>query len=121
MVRSAADSSGSGVVETTRWTPARAALAAAVLGTALAYMSDDMLNLAVPSLARELGASVAGVQWILNSYYVTLVAFVLVAGSVGDIVGHRRVFMAGLTGFALGAALCAVATAVPVLVIGRAV
>lgn len=80
-----------------------------------------MLNLAVPSLARELGASVAGVQWILNSYYVTLVAFVLVAGSVGDIVGHRRVFVTGLTGFGLGAALCAVAPAVPVLVIGRAV
>jgi hypothetical protein len=48
-----------------------AVMVAAVLGTALAYMSDylsdDMLNLAVPSLARELGASVAGVQWIPNS------------------------------------------------------
>jgi EmrB/QacA subfamily drug resistance transporter len=98
----------------------RAVLAAAVLGTALAYMSDDMLNLAVPSLARELGASVNGVQWILNGYYVPLVAFVLIAGSVGDIAGHRRVFTIGLLGFSAGALLCAAAPTVPVLVAGRA-
>lgn len=49
----------------------RAVLAAAVLGTPLAYMSDEMLNLAIPSVARDLGASMTGVQWILNSYYGT--------------------------------------------------
>jgi EmrB/QacA subfamily drug resistance transporter len=98
----------------------RAVMVAAVLGTSLAYMSDDMLNLAVPSLARELGASMAGVQWILNSYYVTLVAFVLIAGSIGDIVGHRRVFSSGLVAFSAGAVLCATAPSVPVLVVGRA-
>jgi MFS family permease len=58
-----------------RW----AVLAAAVLGTALAYMSDDMLNLAIPSVARDLHASVPAVQWILNAYYIPLVALVLVA------------------------------------------
>jgi hypothetical protein len=51
--------------EAGRW----AALAAAVLGTALAYMSDDMLNLAIPSVARDLHASAPAVQWILNAYY----------------------------------------------------
>jgi MFS family permease len=54
-----------------RW----AVLAAAVLGTALAYMSDDMLNLAIPSVARDLHASAPAVQWILNAYYIPLVAF----------------------------------------------
>jgi EmrB/QacA subfamily drug resistance transporter len=97
----------------------RAVLAAAVLGTALAYMSDDMLNLAVPSLAGDLGASVTGVQWILNGYYVPLVAFVLIAGSIGDILGHRRVFRFGLIGFSAGALLCAAAPTVAVLVAGR--
>ena len=72
-----------------------AVLAAAVLGTALAYMSDDMLNLAIPSVAHDLHANTTAVQWILNAYYVPLVAFVLVAGSLGDVVGHRRVFTAG--------------------------
>lgn len=64
-------------------------LLAAVLGTALAYMSDDMLNLAIPSVARDLHATAAGVQWILNAYYIPLVSFVLVAGSVGDILSDR--------------------------------
>jgi EmrB/QacA subfamily drug resistance transporter len=99
----------------------RAVLLAAVLGTALAYMSDDMLNLAVPSVAHDLDATMTDVQWILNSYYVTLVSFVLIAGSIGDIVGHRRVFTAGLAAFSLGALVCATAPATAVLVVGRGV
>jgi EmrB/QacA subfamily drug resistance transporter len=95
-------------------------LFAAVLGTALAYMSDDMLNLAVPSLARDLEVSAAGIQWILNAYYIPLVAFVLVAGSVGDIIGHRRVFTTGLMLFCAGALLCATAIDVGLLIVGRA-
>jgi EmrB/QacA subfamily drug resistance transporter len=98
----------------------RAVLAAAALGTALAYMSDDMLNLAIPSVARDLGATLTDVQWILNSYYVTLVSFVLIAGCIGDIVGHRRVFTGGLVLFSLGALGCAIAPEVPVLIAGRA-
>jgi EmrB/QacA subfamily drug resistance transporter len=95
-------------------------LLAAVLGTALAYMSDDMLNLAIPSVARDLHATAAGVQWILNAYYIPLVAFVLVAGSLGDIVGHRRVFTVGLLVFCTGAVLCATASDVGQLIAGRA-
>src|SRR5829696_5010789 len=84
----------------------RAVLLAAVLGTALAYMSDDMLNLAIPSVARDLGATVTDAQWILNAYYVSLVSCVLVAGAIGDIVGHRRVFVGGILTFSAGALLC---------------
>jgi MFS family permease len=98
----------------------RTILVAAVLGTALAYMSDDMLNLAVPSVARDLHITASGVQWILDAYYIPLVAFVLVAGSVGDIFGHRRVFRTGLLLFCGGAVGCAVATDRAVLVAGRA-
>jgi MFS family permease len=97
-----------------------AVLAAAVLGTALAYMSDDMLNLAIPSVAHDLHANTTAVQWILNAYYVPLVAFVLVAGSLGDVVGHRRVFTAGLLLFGSGAVLCAAAPDVALLIAGRA-
>lgn len=79
-----------------------------------------MLNLAVPSIARDLHVTAAGVQWILNAYYIPLVAFVLVAGAAGDILGHRRVFAAGLLLFCGGAAVCATAWDVWPLVAGRA-
>lgn len=97
----------------------RAVLLAAVLGTALAYMSDDMLNLAIPSLARDLRATVTDAQWILNAYYVSLVSCVLAAGAIGDIVGHRRVFVGGILTFSTGAVLCASAPAVWMIVAGR--
>lgn len=92
---------------------------AAVLGTALAYMSDDMLNLAIPSVARDLEATVTDAQWILNAYYVSLVSCVLVAGSIGDIIGHRRVFLGGILLFSAGALGCAMAPEVGLLVAGR--
>jgi MFS family permease len=66
-------------------------VAAAVLGTALAYMSDDMLNVAIPSIARDLGGTVADVQWVVNSYYIALVALRLVAGSIGGRIHARRI------------------------------
>ena len=53
----------------------RAVVAAAVLGSALAYMSDDMLNVAIPAVATDLGGTVHDVQWVVNSYYVTLVSW----------------------------------------------
>jgi MFS family permease len=87
----------------------RAVVGAAVLGSALAYMSDDMLNVAIPSVAADLGGTVHDVQWVVNSYYVTLVALVLVAGAIGDLAGHRRIFRAGMALFTLGAVGCAAA------------
>jgi EmrB/QacA subfamily drug resistance transporter len=98
-----------------------AVLVAAVLGTALAYMSDDMLNLAIPSVAHDLGATMTDVQWLLGAYYVPLVALVLIVGSIGDIVGHRRVFIVGLLAFAAGAVLCAMSPGIAWLSLGRAV
>jgi MFS family permease len=92
---------------------------AVIVAAVLAYMSDDMLNLAIPSVARDLGATMTDVQWILNAYYVPLVSFVLVAGSIGDIVGHRRVFSAGLVLFSLGALVCSISSTVLALVAGR--
>lgn len=97
----------------------RAVLVAAVLGTALAYMSDDMLNLAIPWVAEDLQATVTDAQWILNAYYVSLVSGVLIAGSIGDIAGHRRVFKWGILTFSAGAVGCALAPSVEWLVACR--
>jgi MFS family permease len=96
-------------------------VAAAVLGSALAYMSDDMLNVAIPAVAADLGGTVSHIQWVINTYYVILVALVLVAGAVGDLAGHRRIFRAGMALFTLGAVGCAVAPSLGLLIVGRGV
>ncbi len=99
----------------------RAVIAAAVLGSALAYMSDDMLNVALPSVADDLGAGVSEMQWVVNGYFLTMLSLMLVAGSFGDIRGHRRTFLTGLAVFTGGAAVAAVAPTLPPLVAGRAI
>lgn len=99
----------------------RAVIAAAVLGSALAYMSDDMLNVALPSVSDDLGVGVSEMQWVVNGYFVTMLSLMLTAGSFGDIRGHRRTFLTGLAVFAGGAVVAAAAPSVPLLVAGRAI
>jgi MFS family permease len=99
----------------------RAVVIATVLTTALAYMSDDMVNVAIPSLAKDRGGTVTDVHWIVDSYYVVLVALVLVVGAIGDVVGHRRLFLTGMSLFALGAIMCAIANGIVVLIGGRGI
>ena len=99
----------------------RAVIAAAVLGSALAYMSDDMLNVALPSVSADLGVGVSEMQWVVNGYFVTMLSLMLTAGSFGDIRGHRRTFLAGLAVFAGGAVVAATAPVLPLLVVGRAI
>jgi len=99
----------------------RAIIAAAVLGSALAYMSDDMLNVALPTVSRDLAVNVASMQWVVNAYFVAMLSLILIAGSIGDRAGHRRTFLAGLAVFTAGALLSAGAPGVAALVAGRAV
>jgi EmrB/QacA subfamily drug resistance transporter len=99
----------------------RAIIAAAVLGSALAYMSDDMLNVAVPTMSGDLAVGVTEMQFVVNGYFVTMLALMLTAGSIGDIRGHRRTFLDGLAVFTAGAVACASAPTVLLLVVGRAI
>ncbi len=101
--------------------PGRAIIAAAVLGSALAYMSDDMLNVALPSVSRALDGSISEMQWVVNGYFVTMLSLMLTAGSLGDIRGHRRTFLTGLGVFSVGAVVAAAAASIAMLVAGRAI
>ncbi|MEM6929431.1 MAG: MFS transporter, partial [Myxococcota bacterium] len=92
-----------------------------MLGSALAYMSDDMLHVALPTIARDLSAGVTEMQWVVNGYFLTLLSLLLTAGSIGDVRGHRNTFLGGLVSFGGGALVCAMAPGLPVLVAGRAV
>ena len=62
-----------------------------------------MLNVALPSVSDDLGVGVSEMQWVVNGYFVTMLSLMLIAGSFGDICGHRRTFLVGLAVFACGA------------------
>src|SRR5581483_2415796 len=96
-------------------------IVAAVLGSGVVFVDGTVVNVALPALSRDLGASVRGLQWILDGYLVTLSSLLLLGGSAGDRWGRRRVFVAGLTGFTAASVLCGLAPGVGFLIAARAV
>lgn len=95
-------------------------LLATVLGSSLAFLDGSIVNIALPAIQRDLGSGVAGLQWTINAYTLTLAALILVGGSLGDRWGRRRVFVSGVVWFALASLLCAIAPSIEVLVAARA-
>jgi EmrB/QacA subfamily drug resistance transporter len=104
-----------------RWgTPqARWVLTATILGSGLASLDATMVNVALPAIGEELDAGLAGLQWTLNAYTLTLAALMLVGGSLGDRLGRRRVFQAGVAWFGAASFLCGVAPDITTLSIAR--
>src|ERR1700749_4037695 len=83
------------------------ALVTAILASAIAAVDSTAVNVALPAIGRDLGGGFAAQQWVSNSYLLTLSALILLAGSLTDRLGERRVFTAGVAGFGIGSALCA--------------
>ena len=96
-------------------------LAAAILGSSVTFIDGMVVNVALPVLQKELEASVSGAQWIIESYALMLAALILVGGSLGDRLGRRRVFMAGVTLFGLASVWCGLAPNLTNLIVARAV
>jgi EmrB/QacA subfamily drug resistance transporter len=96
-------------------------LAATVVGSGMAFLDSTVVNVALPAIARNFGAQVAGIQWVLSGYLITLSAFVLLGGVLGDRYGRRRVFVVGAVWFALASLLCALAPTIATLIVARAV
>ncbi len=99
---------------------ARWLLAATVLGSSLAFLDATVVNIALPAIGRDLGAGVAALTWTVNAYTLTLAAFVLVGGSLGDRYGRRRLFMLGVAWFGAASLACALAVDAGSLVAFRA-
>jgi EmrB/QacA subfamily drug resistance transporter len=95
-------------------------LVATILGSTVVFLDSTVVNVALPSVAQGLNAGLAGQQWVVEAYMLTLVSLLLVGGSLGDQFGRRRMFVAGLVGFGITSALCALAPTVEVLVAARA-
>jgi len=96
-------------------------LTAAILGTGMAFIDSTVVNVALPALQSTLGATVIDAQWVVESYGLFLGALILVGGSVGDLLGRRRTFLAGVAVFAAASAWCGLSPNIHQLVIARAV
>jgi EmrB/QacA subfamily drug resistance transporter len=96
-------------------------LAATILGSSVTFIDGSVVGVALPVLQRELATDIRGAQWVVESYSLMLSALILVGGSLGDRLGRRRVFSAGLLLFALASAGCGLAQTTGQLIAARAV
>lgn len=95
-------------------------LAATIGGSGLASLDATVVNVALARIGRDFDARFSALQWIANAYTLTLAAFILLGGVLGDHYGRRRIFVLGTVWFALASALCAVSTGEGMLIAARA-
>jgi EmrB/QacA subfamily drug resistance transporter len=101
-------------------TKGRWVLAATVLGSSMAMLDGTVVNVALPTIGRSLHTSLAGLQWTVTAYTLTLAGLILLGGALGDRLGRRRIFVVGVIWFALASALCGLAPDIGVLIAARA-
>lgn len=98
-----------------KWLP----LLAACLGTLMLLIDVTIVTVALPDIAADLGAGLAGLQWVMDGYALALAALLLVLGSLADRVGAKRAYLAGLVLFAAASLVCGIAQTIPILVTAR--
>ncbi|QGY32571.1 MFS transporter [Pantoea cypripedii] len=99
--------------------PARAALSAALLGFFIITLDAVVVNVALPTIGRELNASIIDLQWIVDSYTLAFAALLLFSGSLCDLIGARMTFVSGLSIFVLASIACGMAKNTDTLIISR--
>jgi EmrB/QacA subfamily drug resistance transporter len=98
----------------------RLTLVACILGSGIALLDSTVVNVALPTIQRDLGGGLAAQQWVVNAYLLTLGSLILVGGSLGDLYGERRIFALGVGGFGAASLLCALAPTIGALIAARA-
>jgi EmrB/QacA subfamily drug resistance transporter len=101
----------------TRWL----ALYVLCLGSLMIVLDVTIVNVALPSIKQDLGFSKTSIAWVVNAYMLTYGGFLLLGGRLGDLFGHRRLFVAGITLFTVASLACGLATSQGFLVTARAV
>src|SRR5437868_7023276 len=91
-------------------------LLATIIGSGVVFLDGSVVNLALPHIASDLHASFAGLQWIIDGFLLSLSALILLGGSLGDIVGQKKVYLTGLIGFGVASVLCGIAPNVSALI-----
>ena len=110
-------------IGTSRYSPAvgRWVLAGTILGSSMAFIDGSVINVALPVMQKDLQATVADTQWIVESYALFLASLILVGGSLGDRLGRRRIFAAGIILFTIASIWCGIAPDPGQLILARAV
>jgi EmrB/QacA subfamily drug resistance transporter len=103
--------------------PRRWTLVAVVLGSGIVFLDSSIVNVALPAIGKQLPTTLVGVlegqSYIVNGYLLTLSALLILAGSLADTYGRRRLFIIGLAGFGLTSLLCGLAPNMELLIVGR--
>ncbi len=99
--------------------PGRWVVAVTVLGSGIAALDATVVNIALPTIGREFHTGVGALQWVMNGYTLTLAAFLLIGGSLGDRFGRRRLYSIGIVWFALASAACGFAPTALFLIVTR--
>lgn len=89
------------------------------MGLFIVGLDNTIVNLALPSIGHELQASVSSLQWVIDAYTVVLASLLMLAGSMGDRIGRKRVFQTGLILFVLGSLMCSIAPGIGLLIVFR--
>jgi EmrB/QacA subfamily drug resistance transporter len=91
------------------------------LGTLMVVLDTTIANVALPSIADDLGFSETSLAWVINAYMLTFGGFLLLGGRLGDLFGHRRIFLIGIALFTVASVACGLSTTQGMLVGARAV
>src|SRR6516165_8775042 len=94
-------------------------VAATVLGSGMAALDATVVGIALPAIGRDFDTGIAGLQWVVNAYTLTLAGLLLLGGTLGDSYGRRKVFAIGIVWFAVASLLCGSAPNVGVLIAAR--
>jgi EmrB/QacA subfamily drug resistance transporter len=97
----------------------RAVLVTTILASFVAFLDGSIVNVALPAIVRELGGGVVTAQWVVDGYLLSLGALILLAGSISDAFGRKRVLVAGLIGFGVASLGCALAPTAGILIAAR--
>lgn len=98
----------------------RLVLIVAVLSAFVAFLDGTVITVALPAITRELGGGIVTQQWVMDAYLITLGSIILLAGSLSDVFGRKRVLFWGVVGFGVSSLICAVAPTAGVLIGARA-
>jgi EmrB/QacA subfamily drug resistance transporter len=115
------------VIRSTRGTSACAqrdkawVLAAAVLGSTMAFVDESVVNVALPTIEADLGTTLAAMQWVINAYTLCMSALLLIGGAAADRFGRRRLFLIGIVTFTLASIACGFAPDIAALIGARAI